>query len=563
MQERGPRREGGETPARPGRAELFAILVPALLFMAVLGLLMSSNAMYGLTYDEPIYQSKALQALEWLSLAVTAPSLAVSPEAIERYWKATDQHPGFYKLLVAASAVTLGRLVPPGEATRTGTNLLCALCCVVLYLFVSRLWGRAAGLYAVGALLAMPHVFAACHLAALDAPIMALTLIVLVASRRAAVLADGRPRPSDRRAWGLAVLAAVLWGLALGTKLNAFFLPFVVFPWVFVFARRAFWRLGLCYLVLGPLTFLATWPWLWHDTAARFSEYFRFHLRHWEIGVTYFGENTTLAPWHYPLVMTLITVPPVTLVLALAGGGKWLAMVRRWAADRRRAAPAAHGGAAFGALTLVIWALVVNYVPSCLPSTPKYNGVRLFLPVFPLLAIVAAVGFRTCMDALVTAARSLSQAPELRWRVMALGLFVSLLWPLHDTARFTPFHLSYYNAFIGGLSGAVRAGMEPTYWGDTYRSASLWLAQHAEEGSTIWVEPPGFESTVRLFELGPLRPDLRFSAGPEAILDADYAVTQNKPTEFTDVTRRLIATRRPVYTDGVDGVPLVYVFKMR
>jgi len=544
-------------------------LVPALIFVGTLALLMSTNSQYGLTYDEPIYQSKALQALEWLGLAVQSPPLAASPGAIDRYWQAKDQHPGFYKLWVAVNTVTLGRLVPLGEAMRTGTNLMCAIGFCALYLMVTSVWGRAAGLYSVGALLCMPHVFAACHLAALDAPVMVMFLLTVAASWKAALASRsaGRgARPADGEAavdeagpagrgevWGWAIVAGVLWGLGLGTKLNAFFVPFVVFPWALVFARAAFVRLATCYLVLGPLTFLATWPWLWHDTVARFSEYFRFHLKHWEIGVTYFGKVYTLAPWHYPLVMTLLTVPPVTVLLAIAGGGKWVALARR----RRM------GGPAFSALTLVVWALVVNYLPSCLPSTPKYNGVRLFLPVFPFIAILAAVGFRTCLDLCLRASSALRDDAGLRRRAVALGLFITLLWPLYDTARFTPFQLSYYNAFIGGLPGATRAGMEPTYWGDTYRSAALWLAEHAEQGATVWVEPQGFESTVRLFELGPLRPDLRFSAGEKGIEESDYAVTQNKPTEFTDITRRLVAGSQPVYTDGIDGIPLVYVFRLR
>ena len=221
------------------------------------------------------------------------------------------------------------------------------------------------------------------------------------------------------------------------------------------------------------------------------------------------------------------------------------------------------GGLALSTLTLVLWSLVVNYLPSCLPSTPKYNGVRLFLPVFPFIAILAAVGFRTLWDLCLRASSALRADAGLRRRAVVLGLFLTLLWPLYDTARFTPFQLSYYNAFIGGLPGAARAGMEPTYWGDTYRSAALWLAEHAEQGATVWVEPPGFESTVRLFELGPMRPDLRFSAGEQGVEQADYAVTQNKPTEFSDTTRRLVASLQPVHTDGVDGVPLVYVFRLR
>lgn len=536
----------------------------AVVFVGVLVLLMYTGFPVGMTYDEPIYQGKAVDALQWLKLFVISPSLAASPAAVVRYWHAKDQHPGFFKLVTAVCAVTLGHLAPPGEAFRTGTNFLAAVCCAVLYVFVAELWGRVAGLYAVGGLMLMPRVFGDCHLAALDAPIMALSLVTLVASWWACAAERDESR---LRQWGRAALAGALWGLALGTKLNAFFIPLAVFPWALLTCLRrrggdaaptwgAVGRLALAYAVLGPLLFVATWPWLWHDTWARFLEYFRFHAKHWEIGVLYFGRVYTLAPWHYPLVMTALTTPPATLVLALAGLWQVAAQLRRRVADglaaRRRAA-----------LGLIVWALVVNLVPSCLPSTPKYNGVRLFLPIFPLLAILAAVGLRWSLDWVLRRCTPSAAGPGWYRSVALLGLFIALVGPLWAVAKFTPFYLSYYNVFIGGLPGAARAGLEPTYWGDTYRAAAWWLAKHAPPGATVWIDPPGFESTVRLFELGPLRPDLRFSAGPEGIAASDFAVTQNKPTEFLEVTRRLVATAQPVYTEGVDGVPLVYVFRLR
>ena len=612
--------------ARPSPERSYARMNLALamvIFALTLVLLMATDSQYGITYDEPIYQSKSLVALEWLKLFVTSPSLAASPAGIARYWQAKDQHPGFPKLVNALSAVTLGKLLPADAALRTGTNLLCAVCFAVLYLFVAGIWGRAAGLYAVGALLLMPRVFAHCHLAALDAPVMAMTFLTLVASWRACLpglaspsgepsgdvqvtcrsalqsatkgptghqdlagIPNGRQRAlesaptegsrsvgNNSASWPWLLLAGALWGLALSTKLNAFFVPLAVFPWALVFARRQALKLAVGFAVLGPLLFLATWPWLWHETWPRFLEYFQFHFRHWEISVMYFGRIHDVAPWHYPLVMTVITTPPVTLLLAVVGFGsrRRRAGCLRW----RRARTAVSGLPPLtqpesrawqlrrAALALVAWALLVNLIPSCLPSTPKYNGVRLFLPIFPLIAVLAAAGFKVVLEWVIQRAASKRQAQVAPSKVAAVWLFLALVTPLAATARFAPFHLSYYSAFIGGLGGAVRAGMEPTYWGDTYRSAALWLAEKAEPGATVWIEPVGFESTVRLFELGPLRPDLRFSSGPEGFDTADYAVTQNKPTEFSDFTRRLVATQEPVFTDGVGEVPLVYVFEVR
>ncbi|NSW56646.1 MAG: glycosyltransferase family 39 protein [Armatimonadetes bacterium] len=522
------------------------LALPLVVFALSLVVLMATDSMYGITYDEPIYQSKSIQALEWLRLFATSPGLATSEFGVNRYWQAKDRHPGFFKLLTASCGATLGRLVAYNATWRTGTNLLAALCVAGLCCWVSGLWGRAAGIVAAGSLLLMPRVFAHCHLAALDAPVMSLSFLAVVASWSAC-------RRAGRSSWGWAALAGVLWGLGLGTKLNAFFVPFIVFPWVLVFARRGFWPLAACFALLGPLSFWVTWPWLWHDTLPRFLEYFRFHLQHYPVSVMYLGRNWDYAPWHYPLVMTLVTTPPAVLVLAVVG------MSRLWGRKRLERGPMHIRKAA---LVLAGWALVVNILPNCLPETPKYGGVRLFLPVFPYLALFAAVGFQEILGRAVELLRPRVQVDDLRPKLAALAVFLALVGPLMAVARFTPYHLSYYNAFIGGLPGAVRAGMEPTYWGDTYRTAALWLAEHAGEGERVWVDPVGFESTVRLFEIMPLRPDLETTSGPDTLSEADWAVTQNKPIEFSPPARRLVESARPAYTDGIDGVPLIYVFRM-
>jgi len=53
-----------------------------------------------------------------------------------------------------------------------------------------------------------------------------------------------------------------------------------------------------------------------------------------------------------------------------------------------------------------------------------------------------------------------------------------------------PYQLSYYNAFVGGLTGAARLGFETTYWGDTLsRSMLVEVARRVPEGSTLELAP--------------------------------------------------------------------------
>jgi hypothetical protein len=76
-----------------------------------------------------------------------------------------------------------------------------------------------------------------------------------------------------------------------------------------------------------------------------------------------------------------------------------------------------------------------------------------------------------------------------------------------------------------------------------------------------WIEPAGVEATMRIYQsLGILRSDMRTTAGEERFAEADYAIFQNKSTEFSEHARKLLATRRPCGRVDEHGVPLLYVF---
>jgi len=535
---------------RRGREDLLVAVAICLLTWVALGF---TAADIGLTYDEPIYMSKADQAAAWLGLLLTSPRQALRPDLLAELWAGKDEHPGVMKLTTAATSrvVMALHLLPawamPMTWLRTGTMFWMGLALAAMYLLLRAAGaGRGASLFAPGALLFMPRVFAHAHLASLDAPAMA-TCFLAVAAAWWAVEREDRLS---------LVVAGVAFGIALGTKLNGFFVPLVTLPYALLFRSRRAGGLAASYAVLGTVVFFATWPWLWFDTAAHLADYLAFHLRHWKIGVLYFGRVYTLAPWHYPLVMTATTVPAFTLVLALAGLAEAAAGL-----PRRRGMELAQWKPAERLALLAALGLVVNLVPNMLPGSPKYGGVRLFLPAMAWIAVLAALALDRVLRRLRAA---LPVGEGQKWIVSAATLAFVLAPSLGQVAHYHPYCLSAYNGLIGGLRGAVRHGFEATYWGDTYLAAALWLSGHAPARSTIWIDPQGMESVVRMYRfLGPLRRDLRTTSGPEGFAEADFAVSQNKPTEFSREVKRLLATREPIWSDGVDGVPLVFVWDLR
>src|SRR5207245_3199469 len=200
-------------------------------------------------------------------------------------------------------------------AVRFGTI---ALSTMAAWLTFSLCWdyvGRTAAVAAPLFLLTMPRFFFDSHIETLDVAVSATTFLVVVAFVRGLT----------STAWGLA--SGVTFGLALLTKVNApfFLLAFIAFPF---FETSSHARAGRgrvagvpvalpAMIVIGPLMFVALWPWMWYDTVRRLTSYLMFHARHYGILFLYFGRiyGDTPAPWHAPLVMTAITTPPMVLLL--------------------------------------------------------------------------------------------------------------------------------------------------------------------------------------------------------------------------------------------------------
>ena len=88
--------------------------------------------------------------------------------------------------------------------------------------------------------------------------------------------------------------------------------------------------------VVGPIVFLALWPYLWNDTLARIQFWVEFHLHHDYYNIEFLGKNyfSAPSPRSYLPVMVAATVPTVTLVLFFVGaldrGAVAFRRVRAW-----------------------------------------------------------------------------------------------------------------------------------------------------------------------------------------------------------------------------------------
>jgi hypothetical protein len=428
----------------------------------------------GLTLDE-IFNAQ-------IGVAIADPLLAGDLPKLIQAGKMLPDHPPLGRLwLGIAHEINLLIHPPKGEhirvvvaCARTGSAIAFGLQ-VFLIGYVATLWyGRMAGSGATLSMVLMPRVFGHAHLAALET-----VLNLAYAGAFLCIAAWWKPdhttlpRPALPRSRTVA-LCGVIFGLALLTKIQAIFIPIPVALWALMNWRlRAVWPLALWGLT-GLSVFFAGWPWLWSDPVGNIQKYLgsagvRAVIYVWYAGQQFADRDV---PWHYPWVIFLTTVPVGLLLL-----GCWGLIQKTTTATLSQNPESPLWSWLCSREALIAAGIFFPLIMFSLPGVAVYDGERLFLIVFPLWAIFIGRGLLAAHDWL---------AKRTTPKRAGLMLIVFLACQSIGLIRLAPCWLSYYNALVGGLSGAEKLGFQTTYWGDgVTRDLLHEIAEHVSAGSTI------------------------------------------------------------------------------
>jgi len=503
---------------------------------------------------------------------------------IDRYLSYNSEHPPLMKTLFGISWRLLHRcdcpkesglhalpyyqrhktlgLLSQGQAMRLPTHLLMGLLCAAVYAVGRRLFGRPAGLCAAALTLLSPRLFFHGQLSCFDAPVTAMIFLTTAVYLRA----------EETRCKWWALAAGATFGLAILTKLNAFFLPPVLLVHS-LYTRRAELRglrdpslsgrervqralrylvpgWALAMAVVGPLVFLAGWPYLWPDPLRRFGSYVAFHLHHVHYNIEYLGTNYNRPPypWHYVPVVTLLTTPLTTLGLLCIGSVALTARGRQ------------HASAAKAGLLLALGALW----PMLLimrPGTPIFGAEKHWLPSVPFLALLAGFGFAVVAERLGLALR-LSRGGALVV-AGALGL-LCVTGPALEVRRSHPYGLSHYNALAGGPWGGATLGMNRQFWGYAARGIMPVLNQITTPGAVIYFHDANWFQLQMSMKDGFLRRDLRDSGIEEpGVRASDYGIVilEKHFNKYEYWLWDAYGTTRPTAVLTHEGVPLVTVYQ--
>ena len=452
-------------------------------------------------------------------------------------------HPPFYAIVGV-----LGDWVVPSWSelprSRFGPMLVFSVTAGAIFWVFVRRSGFWPAWLATGAWIFQPQLFALGHYAGYDAILASLWVGAILAFSRAVgprnsssptLTAGGQLPPGI--SWFAVIAFGILCGWAADTKLTGWFLPLPFLAWTIVTRSRS----GFLTLVVGGLIALLTLylfnpPW-WTDWLGGPYRFFHSNLSREKtirIPVMFLGRIhltpvESLPPYN-TIVWTVIATPLGFLALALIGS---IRAVR----DRASSDPLAI-------LALGHWVFLL--ILRSLPHTPGHDGVRQFLPAFGCLALMSGIGSAWIVE---------------RWRTGGkVMIALAISEGLASVLVMMPVPLSYFSPIVGGLPGATRIGMEPTYYWDALSASALdRLAKLTPPGRTVcFATNPS--SWLYLKRTGAMR----FPVYPLDRNEPAFYVVQNRRGSLSEIDLRLIREIGPQHVLVEKfGVPLIWAFPAR
>ncbi len=355
------------------------------------------------------------------------------------------------------------------------------------------------------------------------------------------------------------LLFGVFLGLALGTKFNIVFLPFMVLPWlIYLFFSKKHFKKPLeiisknkkliFFLAMAPVIALAifvlSWPYLWPDPLKRISEIVGFYKG---IGTTksfdprfisFFGINSFAIFW----IST--TTPELVIFLFLVGFITSLVNFRKEKFAE--------------SLLFLLWFLI-PVIRVTLPKMTIYGGIRQIMEYIPAMAILTGIGAGALKNRIESSKFKIFKHTSIK---LFFCILISVLL-LYPNVRLHPNENVYFNSLIGGLKGAKEKDIP--FWGNSfgapYRQAAVWMNKNLPHGANLAYARELLPNIPRIW----LRPDIvlhnSFRSGylekGEYIVALTYQGTE-KTSYFDRYLDRIV---EPIYEVKVDSVPILKIWK--
>lgn len=429
---------------------------------------------------------------------------------------------------------------------------LAALLVGLLYFWVSKIYGKFAGLVSAASLLLYPLFWSEAHFnTEKDVPETVYWSFFLFCIWQG----------FSKKSYKWLTISGLFFFLALGTKFNILFALPLVAIWFgtlvlsnIVQKREKikeqinyFFKPMLVFggsLILGTALFIASWPYLWPDPIDRIGKVLKFYKG---IGLTTNVDPNFLGPLGantYPLQWIFYTTPPVVLFFFIVGLFFALKLSKK-ETDK------------------ISWLFLLWFLVPVLritwPGTTVYGGIRQIMEYIPAMAVIAGIGAAGLRGWIVKLIPGFKKNPL----ILASLIMLSFAPIAIRLVQIHPNENVYFNVFVGGLAGAKARDLPS--WGNTfgaaYREGFSWLDKNAEKGSTVAFAFELYPNFPMLF----IRPDIELNNRHRSgiLRGGEYAITLtyqgiDKRSYYDTYLERFLD---PVYQSMVDGVAVVKVWK--
>lgn len=465
---------------------------------------------FGITWDEPIHLRNADRYVWWLKRPVLADKDAVFSVT------ELDVHPPFRKFIAGLTHDVFTNNLKVIDNTRgyRMSSLLFVFPLIAAFTYIAiGQFGYVVGILVPLMFSFLPHVFFLTPLVTMDYAIAALWFIAVITGIKG----------TNQYFW--LIVSALSIALTMLTKLHGFLLFLPVGG--YLLWKKKYTRFFVL-VVTAFATYIAFWPWLWTHTIVHLQEYFRIQSAHGSVPEYIFGVTYPFAPWWYTAVNFFTTTPAYVLLFFFFGVYYCIRRGKTW--DK-----------------IILLNALYPIVFFSLPGVYRYDWVRLFLPAFPFVCLVAGRGIVAILHMFGH-----------KLRVVSL-LAVIALWSgtiYASVIRIHPWESAYYNEFIGGIAGANRIGMESEFWGNSYLAVLLWMNANKKHAMCV---TPTTHPFYYYQAMGQIEPGVVFTADKTS---CEYVIVLMRQGVFIrdPFIARVVGSQKPVHTVSVDGVPLVGVY---
>jgi len=368
-----------------------------------------------------------------------------------------------------------------------------------------------------------------------------------------------------KRGWALRYIAfsGITAGLALLTKAPAVLLvPIIGVLGVYALfleareCRKLQWQrmrqVILALIVwssLAALVFFLFWPAMWVDPVGTVERTFisatkqTVHPRR-QPPDFFWGKVTTgpdPGPLFYPIAL-LFRVTPLTLL------GAALSLARLVGKGQKRLSE----GDRENIVMLLTFAFLFTFVV----SWRVLKADRFFLPIFPVLEVVAAFGLYGLAERVIRRFKT----DSLRKRLWAIGLPLMVLLQAAYCLPYHPYYLSYYSPLFGGGSQAsktIRVG-----WGEGMDQAAQYLNRKENPASLRVAATDGSDLTFAPFFAGKLLPLTRQRLFWDNVDYVGVYLAQAQRLLIDTEVARYLSSLKPEHTVRINGIDYARIYEI-